>query len=77
MHTNSSYPSKTDELNLSVYRMVEKINGLGEKLGTVVEYGLVTTFMAVTLGSTWVERHVTLDRNMWGLIKNHLFNLKV
>ena len=30
------------------------------------EYGLVTTFAAVAMGATWVERHVTLDRNMWG-----------
>ena len=30
------------------------------------EYGLLTTYAAVTLGATWVERHVTLDRNMWG-----------
>ena len=30
------------------------------------EYGLVTSFASVALGATWVERHVTLDRNMWG-----------
>ena len=30
------------------------------------EYGLVTSFAAVAMGATWVERHVTLDRNMWG-----------
>ena len=30
------------------------------------EYGLVTTFTAVALGAEWIERHITLDRNMWG-----------
>ena len=30
------------------------------------EYRLQTTTAAVALGSTWVERHITLDRNMWG-----------
>ena len=30
------------------------------------EYGLVTTYAAVALGATWIERHVTLDRSMWG-----------
>jgi N-acetylneuraminate synthase len=30
------------------------------------EYGIVTTFAAVALGATWVERHVTLDHTMWG-----------
>ena len=30
------------------------------------EYRLQTTTAAVALGATWVERHITLDRNMWG-----------
>ena len=66
MHTNSSYPSKIDELNLNY------INWLANKYPHIQigysghEYGLVTTFAAVALGCTWVERHITLDRNMWG-----------
>jgi N-acetylneuraminate synthase len=30
------------------------------------ETGLATTWAAVTLGATFVERHITLDRSMWG-----------
>jgi N-acetylneuraminate synthase len=30
------------------------------------EYGLTTTFAAVAMGASWVERHLTLDRTMWG-----------
>jgi N-acetylneuraminate synthase len=30
------------------------------------EYGLITTMAAVTLGATWIERHITLDRTNWG-----------
>jgi sialic acid synthase SpsE len=30
------------------------------------EVGLQTTFAAVTLGAAFVERHITLDRAMWG-----------
>ena len=26
----------------------------------------MTTYAAVAMGSTWVERHITLDRTMWG-----------
>ena len=26
----------------------------------------MSTFAAVVLGATWIERHLTLDRNMWG-----------
>ena len=30
------------------------------------EFGLAPTWAAVTLGATFVERHITLDRAMWG-----------
>jgi N-acetylneuraminate synthase len=38
------------------------------------EYGLVTTFSAVSMGATWIERHITLDRNMWG--SDHLSSIE-
>jgi len=38
------------------------------------EYGLVTTFASVALGSTWVERHVTLNHSMWG--SDHLSSIE-
>jgi len=65
MHTNSSYPCPVEHLNLNY------INWLQEKYNAEIgysghEYGLVTTFATVSLGVTWIERHVTLDRTMWG-----------
>ena len=30
------------------------------------EFGLVPTYIAAALGCGWIERHVTLDRTMWG-----------
>jgi sialic acid synthase SpsE len=30
------------------------------------ETGLATTYAAITLGAAFVERHITLDRAMWG-----------
>lgn len=65
MHTNSTYPSPINELNL------EYINWLKNKYKTEVgysghEYGLVTTFATIPMGVTWIERHITLDRTMWG-----------
>tara|TARA_Y100001963_G_C6764395_1_gene441432 strand:+ start:915 stop:1730 length:816 start_codon:yes stop_codon:yes gene_type:complete len=66
MHTNSTYPSPVPDLNLKY------INWLQDKYSNVEigysghEYGLVTTFAAVAMGCTWVERHLTLDRTMWG-----------
>ncbi len=64
-HTTSTYPCPPEELNL---RMV---NTLKAKYQVPVGYsghevGLQTTLAAVTLGASFVERHVTLDRSMWG-----------
>lgn len=67
LHTNSTYPCPVEDLNL---RYIEHLkNKFGDKaeIGwSGHEYGLVTSFAAVAMGAEWVERHVTLDRNMWG-----------
>ncbi len=64
-HTTSTYPCKTEELNLRV------IPALVAEFGVPVGYsghevGLQTTYAAVVLGASLVERHITLDRAMWG-----------
>jgi len=66
MHSNSTYPSKVEELNLRYIEHLKRIYGMPEIGYSGHEYGLVTTFAAVAIGAEWVERHVTLDRNMWG-----------
>jgi len=67
MHTNSTYPCPVEDLNL---RYIEHLKANYETIAEIGwsghEYGLVTSFAAVAMGATWVERHVTLDRNMWG-----------
>jgi N-acetylneuraminate synthase len=65
LHCTSTYPSKTEELNLRVIRW------LSDRYGVPVGYsghevGLATTLAAVALGAAVVERHLTLDRAMWG-----------
>src|SRR5438128_4718412 len=65
MHTTSAYPSSPDELNLRV------IPRLAERFEVPVGYsghevGLAPTLAAVVLGASAVERHITLDRAMWG-----------
>jgi N-acetylneuraminate synthase len=64
-HSTSTYPCPLAELNL---RMVQTLH---EEFQVPVGYsghetGLQTTVAAVTLGATFVERHITLDRAMWG-----------
>jgi N-acetylneuraminate synthase len=66
MHTNSTYPCPPEELNL---RYMEHLRARWPKAQIGYsghEYGLVTTYAAVAMGATWIERHVTMDRNMWG-----------
>ena len=64
-HSTSTYPSKPDELNLSMIRTLqdEFDNPIGY---SGHEVGLQTSYAAVTLGACFVERHLTLDRAMWG-----------
>lgn len=65
-HSTSAYPCKPEELNL---RMVQTLAAKypGVPIGySGHETGLATTVAAVAMGATFVERHFTLDRAMWG-----------
>ena len=64
-HTTSSYPCPPEELNLKM------IQTLRERFDCPIGYsghevGLVTSAVAVAMGACLIERHVTLDRAMWG-----------
>ncbi|MEX0787827.1 MAG: N-acetylneuraminate synthase family protein [Anaerolineales bacterium] len=64
-HSTSSYPCEPFELNL---RMIPTLR---EAFGVPVGYsghevGLVPSAVAVSLGACLVERHITVDRAMWG-----------
>jgi len=67
MHSNSTYPSNVEELRLEYITWLKDNYGHDTDIGySGHEYGLITTMAAVTLGATWVERHITLDRTNWG-----------
>jgi N-acetylneuraminate synthase len=65
-HATSAYPCKVEELNLGMIQTLASwfpevpIGYSGH------ETGLATTVAAVAMGATFVERHFTLDRAMWG-----------
>jgi len=65
LHCTSTYPSKIEELNLNVIPwMIKTFNcpiGFSSHAA-----GIVEPVMAVTLGASIVETHITLDRTMWG-----------
>jgi N-acetylneuraminate synthase len=64
--STSTYPCKNEELNLRV------IHSYKERYRSVPvgysghETGLAPTLAAISLGASFVERHITLDRAMWG-----------
>ncbi|PWI43790.1 N-acetylneuraminate synthase family protein [Streptomyces sp. ICBB 8177] len=65
-HATSTYPAKHEELNLRVIHTLQ-----AEYPNVPIGYsghevGLQTTLAAVALGAVFVERHITLDRAMWG-----------
>jgi len=66
MHSNSSYPMKPEEANLNC------IQTLKEEFGCKVGYSghetgsYLICVAAVVLGASSIERHITLDRAMYG-----------
>lgn len=65
MHATSTYPLPPEEANLLV------IPALRERYGVPVGYsgheiGTAISVAAVALGAVAVERHITLDKDMWG-----------
>lgn len=65
LHTTSTYPSEVAELNLrAIPRIIERYQLPIGYSGH--EVGLYTTLAAVVLGACVIERHITLDRAMWG-----------
>ena len=66
MHCNSSYPLKDEEANLNCIPMLKKRYNC--KVGySGHENSLITvSILAVALGATSIERHITLERTMYG-----------
>jgi N-acetylneuraminate synthase len=66
MHCNSSYPTDNSELNLRVFETYKKrypdhIIGYSGH-----EKGYTASLVAAVMGARVIERHITLDRTMWG-----------
>ena len=73
LHCNSTYPAPLEDLNLKC------IQSLKERYNCEVgysghEFRLGTTVASVYLGATILERHITLDRTMWG--SDHLASVE-
>ena len=65
LHSNSTYPARPEDLNLKT------IETLMQRYDVPVGYsghevGLGTSVAAAVMGACMIERHITLDRAMWG-----------
>ena len=65
-HSTSTYPCPIDELNLRMIGTLKQTFPLCPIGYSGHESGLAPTWAAVALGATFIERHITLDRAMWG-----------
>lgn len=65
LHATSTYPAYYEELNLTVIPMLRQRYNLPVGYSGH-ETGISTSVAAVVLGACVVERHITLDRAMWG-----------
>jgi N-acetylneuraminate synthase len=65
-HAVSLYPCEVSDLNL---RMIHTLSSLYPDVPIGYsghETGSAPTLAAIALGATFIERHITLDRSMWG-----------
>ncbi|HOF27911.1 MAG TPA: N-acetylneuraminate synthase family protein [Anaerolineaceae bacterium] len=65
-HTTSSYPCPPEELNLRMIQTLRDMTSICPIGYSGHEVGLVPSAVAVALGACLIERHITLDRAMWG-----------
>lgn len=66
MHCNSQYPTPVKDLNLSYIKQLVS-NYVYDDIGySGHEEGVATSIASVYLGATWIERHFTLNKSMWG-----------
>jgi N-acetylneuraminate synthase len=64
-HTTSAYPCEPDELNLRTIQTLR--DSFPVPIGySGHEVGLIPSVIATALGACLIERHITLDRAMWG-----------
>ena len=65
MHCISTYPMKVEDANLSTIDELKKTYQCDVGYSGH-EPSVSPSFFAYMLGATSIERHITLDRSMWG-----------
>tara|TARA_Y100001936_G_scaffold209180_1_gene215110 strand:+ start:14019 stop:14846 length:828 start_codon:yes stop_codon:yes gene_type:complete len=65
-HSNSSYPMKLEEANLNCIKTLKNEFHCDVGYSGHESVGYLVCIAAVVLGATSIERHITLDRSMYG-----------
>jgi N-acetylneuraminate synthase len=65
LHCTSTYPAAAEELNLRVIETLKRTFPVPVGYSGH-ESSFLPTFAAVMMGANVIERHITLDRAMWG-----------
>lgn len=65
-HSTSTYPCKLEELNLRMILTLKQMYPLCPIGYSGHETGLAPSWAAAAIGANFIERHITLDRAMWG-----------
>ncbi len=65
-HSTSAYPCKNQELNLRMIKTLRDLYPTTPIGYSGHETGLAPSMAAIALGASFIERHITLDRAMWG-----------
>ena len=66
LHCNSEYPTPPENVNLNYVQTLKSKFPASDIGYSGHEYGLTTTICAAALGAKYIERHITLDKTMWG-----------
>ena len=66
LHCNSSYPTPIEDVNLNYIKTLQEKFPNSDVGYSGHEYGLTSTICSIVLGAKYIERHVTLDKTMWG-----------
>ena len=76
MHCNSSYPTPDNELNLNAIQTLQKLFPKHIIGYSGHETGIHPTIIAFLLGAKVIERHITLDKSMWGTDQKASIDIK-
>jgi len=66
MHSISSYPTKIENVNMNYLRFLKEKFPSKQVGYSGHELELETGSVAVALGADWIERHIALDKKLWG-----------